>query len=124
MPHLILEVSKGIAHVGDLDDLLERLVTSFSQFPSVDPPSVKARAQVYAYWTSGMGAPPNFVHLTVCVLDGRPSSLLGEMADALYQILRDSYHAEVSRNEVSLTLEVRQMNRETYRKADRIPPVL
>jgi len=64
----------------------------------------------------GTGAPPGFAHCTVAVLEGRDQGLRKRIADAMYEVLKKSFEMSLDNQEVALTLEVREMDKETYRK--------
>ncbi|MCW5939772.1 MAG: hypothetical protein KF884_00390 [Fimbriimonadaceae bacterium] len=100
----------------DLSSVLRGLVDELCDQPSIDPKAVKAYVRVADEWATGPGAPTAFVHLTLCLLDGRGASLRVQMADALYRRLQALCGTVAAKVGASLTLEVRQMDPETYRK--------
>jgi 5-carboxymethyl-2-hydroxymuconate isomerase len=100
----------------DLSGVLSDLVDELCQQPTIDPTAVKAYARVVDTWAMGPGAARSFVHLTLCLLDGRGASLRAQMADALYRRLQALCGTAAAKVGASLTLEVRQMDSETYRK--------
>jgi len=102
-----------------LSDLSETL----GACETVAPASIKAYANVRTVWVTGTGAPPEFVHLEIALLDGRPQALRAEIADRLAERLILPFRAGVmegrvglTEGRVGLTLEVRTMDREIYRK--------
>ena len=97
-----------------VDQVLQGLVEELSDVESVDPRSLKAYAHVVDHWSMGAGAPTGFIHLTVCVLEGRSSDLLSHMADRLFLRLQGLCGRVAS--PAAVTLEVRQMAPSTYRK--------
>ena len=116
MPHLQLDVSGLIPETCCLQSALDRLVNEFCRFDTIFPNSVKAYARIADYWSMGEGAPPNFIHLTICVLAGRAPSLLHQISDSLHLCLRQIFHKVLEMEGASVTLEIRQMESETYRK--------
>ncbi|MBX3110904.1 MAG: hypothetical protein KF857_02755 [Fimbriimonadaceae bacterium] len=116
MPHLQLEVTEGLPEVADLTSVLRELADALGAMETVEPKAVKAYAHVRDTWAMGRGASPGFVHLTVCVLSGRPLDLRRQMADRLYEVLAGHFSRSLAGGLASLTLEVREMDRETYRK--------
>ncbi|MER3496318.1 MAG: hypothetical protein C4320_05650 [Armatimonadota bacterium] len=118
MPHIILDITPGLLPPERTHDLLARLVTRLGAFPTVDIATVKARIHRYeaGEFAVGAGHPAGFAHLTVQILEGRPGDLRGKIADALWSELRDAFHEPSAAGEVNVTLELREMARETYRK--------
>ncbi|HRF60114.1 MAG TPA: hypothetical protein PLH94_09405 [Fimbriimonadaceae bacterium] len=116
MPHLRLDLSSGVAEGVDLAALLSDLSETLGACETVAPASIKAYANVRTVWVTGTGAPPEFVHLEIALLDGRPQALRAEIADRLAERLILPFRAGVMEGRVGLTLEVRTMDREIYRK--------
>ncbi len=116
MPHLQLEVTSNLVESEDLKPVLDELARLMGEMESVDPEAVKAYANVRRHWSMGEGATPGFVHLTICVLSGRSLDLRSRMADRLYGSLKNHFSRSLDASLASLTLEVREMDRATYRK--------
>lgn len=116
MPHLQLELSRDIAEGIDLDEVLAALADELASLETVDPKSVKAYARVADSWAMGKGAPVGFAHLTVCVLAGRTTSWEAQTSDRIYAQMRGLFGGLKETDRVSLTLELRRMDPETYRK--------
>ncbi len=116
MPHLVLETTADLPENGAIPDILEALVARLSTFETVASSSVKAYHTLRANWTMGAGAPPGFAHLTVAIMSGRPLELRQSIADGMYDELRGHFAMSLAAEEVQLTLEVREMDRDTYRK--------
>lgn len=110
MPHLILESSPDA--VQDGERLLRHLVDTLCECETIDPKSVKGRWIVPQAWLLGTGGPSRFVHVTVCLLEGRPESLRSAISDRIYAALRE--HAPTE--DCAITLELREMAPATYRK--------
>ncbi|MBX3107853.1 MAG: hypothetical protein KF743_01600 [Fimbriimonadaceae bacterium] len=111
MPHIQVDHSPDF----DPSPLLPLLTTELSAIESVDPAAVKAYCRPAAAFSPGTGAPKGFIHLSVCVLAGRPGSVLAQMADRLDSVAR-TYLAGRVPYPMSLTLEIREMDPQTYRK--------
>lgn len=116
MPHLRLDLSEGAAEGLDLTRLLQDLADTLGASESIDPASIKAYAHVRSVVATGFGAPPEFAHLEVALLAGRPIELRNRIADALAERLAAPFRDGVASGRIGLTLEVRIMDRETYRK--------
>lgn len=116
MPHLILETTADLPENGHIPDILEALVAKAAEFPTVDAKALKGYHTLRANWVMGAGAQPGFAHLSFWVLSGRPEELRKRMADDLYAVLKECFAESLAANEVSLTLEIREMDPATYRK--------
>ncbi len=114
MPHLVVEASSGV--VGDADLLLPQLCDLVSGFETVDPASVKARFYEAASWTTGKGCPNQFLHVEFSLLAGRNTALRSAMADALFAQLQKEFSLSHSSGELVITVEIREMAAESYRK--------
>jgi 5-carboxymethyl-2-hydroxymuconate isomerase len=115
MPHIILETTADLAENGDVPDILAALAKRLAAFDTVDPRSIKAYHTLRSVWAMGEGAPEGFAHLTVAILSGRPPELRQAIADGMFETLREAFAS--SAGEASLTLELREMDAATYRKA-------
>jgi 5-carboxymethyl-2-hydroxymuconate isomerase len=115
MPHLHLETTADLPENGDIPEILEALVATFSQIETVKPPTIKAYHTLRSVWMVGEGHPEGFAHLQVCVLAGRPVELRQKMADAMMGVMKASFEQSLSASEVAVTVEVREMDPATYR---------
>ncbi|MBS1707094.1 MAG: hypothetical protein JSS65_00050 [Armatimonadetes bacterium] len=116
MPHVVLEVTDNLPEAAEVGPLLAELAKAIGGIESVDPKAVKVYANVRQHWAMGQGASPGFCHLTICVLSGRPLELRRQMADRLYSVLRSHFSRSLASGLASSTLEVREMDAQTYRK--------
>ena len=116
MPHIILETTSDVVENQDLVDILERLVTKLGSFETVSPASIKAYHSLRHTWHMGEGAPNGFIHCEVAILTGRPQSLKEAIADGMFAELVSCFPGSRESKEASITLEVREMEKETYRK--------
>lgn len=116
MPHIHLETTADLHENGNIPDILEALVSKLCTFETVDSKSVKAYHLLRSNWVMGEGAPPGFAHCTVAILSGRPPELKQAIASGMYAELKQQFAFSLENGEVSLTLELRDMDRETYHK--------
>lgn len=116
MPHLVLETVEGLPENERLGELLDILAKTMGSYQTIDPRAVKAYAQVRGLFRMGEGAPPGFVHLEVAVLAGRPVEMRRAMAHGLFNKLKEFFHESHEAGRIGITLEVREMDPETYRK--------
>ena len=119
MPHILLETSADVLENDRIPELLDALVAVLAAQDSVESSAIKARHGMRANWSMGAGAPAGFVHCEVRLITGRSPALRESIADAMFACLEELLHESLGRGEISLTLELREMQRETYRKAPR-----
>jgi 5-carboxymethyl-2-hydroxymuconate isomerase len=116
MPHIELKTTPNVERSLDVQKLLAELVAKLASFESVSPAAIKAYHVPIETWVMGKGAARGFAHCTVSVLTGRTVELRGRMADALVAVIREALRAEMQAGEASVSLELREMDAETYRK--------
>ena len=117
MPQIFLETTANLEENAEIPDILHALANTLSQFETVDPSAVKAFHGLRMTWAMGEGAPAGFVQCQVSVLTGRSLELRGRIADAIMKVLQEAFSVSVEEREASITLEIREMERETFRKA-------
>lgn len=116
MPHISVETTSDVVENQDIVDILQRLVDKLSTFESVSPASIKAYHSLRHTWIIGEGGPGGFIHCEVAILTGRNDDLKKAVADGMYAELLECFHASRDSKEAGITLELREMNKETYRK--------
>jgi len=114
MPHLILETTADLPENAHVPDILEALTLELAKFNTVKSASIKAYHTLRSVWFMGEGAPPGFAHVSVEVLNGRPLEWRKNVADSLLNVLREHFAESLANQEVYVTLELREMERETY----------
>ncbi len=116
MPHIHLLTSANLVENVDLPDILRRLVAELSVQDSVESSAVKAYHSLFHTWAMGEGAPAGFAHCRVYLLTGRTPELRGRIAEAMFAQMRQVFQDSLAHGEVGVTVEIREMDRETYRK--------
>jgi len=116
MPHIHLETTSDLPENADVPDILEALVAQLSVQESVSSASVKAYHSLRSVWAVGEGHRPGIAHCTVMILTGRSTELKAKIADAMFETLRAQFAASLDAEEVAVTLELREMAADTYRK--------
>lgn len=116
MPHIHLETTADLPENANIPDILEALVRTLCTFDTIASESVKAYHLLRSNWAMGEGAPPGFAHCTVMLMSGRDLALRTKIADGMYAELKSHFTMSLSANEVAITLEIREADRETYRK--------
>ncbi|WP_309709918.1 hypothetical protein [Armatimonas sp.] len=56
------------------------------------------------------------VQCQVSVLTGRPLELRQRIADEIINVLQNAFRVSIDEHEASITVEIREMERETFRK--------
>jgi 5-carboxymethyl-2-hydroxymuconate isomerase len=116
MPHIHLMTSADLVENVEIPDILRELVEELSSQETIEPQSIKAYHNLFHTWSMGKDAPTGFVHCEVRILSNRPDEVKLRIADAMYARLLQCFIASVTSGEVSPTFELREMDREIYRK--------
>ncbi len=116
MPHIHLETTADLPENGAIPDILEALVEKLCTYDTIGASSVKAYHSLRSNWVMGAGAPAGIAHCTVMVLAGRPPQLKKDIASGMFEEMKKHFAMSMENNEVSLTLELRDMEKETYHK--------
>jgi 5-carboxymethyl-2-hydroxymuconate isomerase len=117
MPHIHLETTADLPENGAVPDILEALALALVAQESIDSASVKAYHTLRSNWYVGEGHPAGFAHVTLRVLGGRPAELRRRFAEALHAVLKEQFAESLSANEVRVSIEIVDMDRDTYFKA-------
>ncbi|WEV47980.1 5-carboxymethyl-2-hydroxymuconate isomerase [Acinetobacter sp. ESL0695] len=119
MPNLTLQYS-GNLDIDTQDLLLELHGVLFDSQLFEYKHDIKSRAIQFDEFLIGDGLEKNaFIHLQVCVLNGRTTEQLQQLNEQLLQKIKDNQkliHTDVTK-EIHLSVEVVEMNKEIYRKA-------
>lgn len=116
MPHVHLDTTADLPENAQVPDILEALVAELSKYETISVSSIKAYHTLRPNWAMGAGAPEGFAHLTVAILAGRSLELRKRISDGLWRVMREQFAQSLDANEVQLTLELREMDPQTYRK--------
>ncbi|MEL6116809.1 5-carboxymethyl-2-hydroxymuconate Delta-isomerase [Photobacterium sp. SP02] len=115
MPHLKLEFADPVAERVNVAALLEELHQSLLTCGVFEPASVKSRAYPCHQWQVGEGGDAhNFIHLELALLSGRDNDCKRGLAERLMPLL-EQHAATID----SLTIEIRDMESDTYLKSKR-----
>ena len=120
MPHLILEYSDNLVGPLDHPTLLRELHAALEEFGEFKLDQMKSRVVARDRYFVGAGDPANiFVHLAVYILSGRAPELRQRIAGALLGVLTRELEPNIRGRPSDLTVDVREMVRETYAKAQK-----
>lgn len=108
MPHIIVEYSPDLEETHDIPGLLQKLHEALAA-QGIDAARIKTRGidLTHAY-VGTKGFAGSMIHITLLLLAGRDVSTKKQYGDALRGLVK----AAVS--EASVTLEIRDMDPETY----------
>lgn len=112
MPHIIVEYSKNLESQISIGDMLIDLHDGLASL-GVDKARIKTRGISLDHAVvSDMGADGAMVHATLLILDGRTLDEKKAMGDKLHHIMSESVLKII--DHCAVTLEIRDMDRETY----------
>lgn len=111
MPHCLLEYSKPDEDKFNISVLLNNLHRAVSDYGLFQPGDVKSRAIGYDNYLVGTAQNGNFIHITVMILTGRSAETKNALSLHVWQVIHDAVP-----DVTSLTVEVREMEREAYTK--------
>jgi 5-carboxymethyl-2-hydroxymuconate isomerase len=118
MPHLTLEYSNNLPAPVDFDTLFARLHATLAEIGPFPLALIKSRAVPHDVFRVAAGAPESvFVHLTVAILTGRDVEQRRRIGERLLELLREAFASAWAERPCDLTVDIREMPRETYVKA-------
>jgi 5-carboxymethyl-2-hydroxymuconate isomerase len=119
MPHCVLEYSDNILEKSEIRNVLKsinELLDKSEQFRLSD---IKSRAICYETVYLGDGSPERaFVNLKVSILSGRNLIIRKELSTKLHDLLIEKFSSSTQNTKCSLTVEIKEIDTETYSKAD------
>lgn len=116
MPHIRLDTTADLPENADLPEILSDLVDELASHATIESSAIKAYHTLRVNWVMGKGACAGFVHCEVAILAGRPLELRKAIAEGIAAVLRRRFAASRESGDAGLTVEVREMDRETYVK--------
>ncbi|MEQ1821377.1 MAG: hypothetical protein ABL949_02590 [Fimbriimonadaceae bacterium] len=116
MPHIQIRATRNIIPSLDVRALLANLVLELSACESIEPAAIKCLLVPIDEWVMGEGAPEGFVHCEVSLLSGRSTELRKQVSMRMFEVLGTRLADQVSNRTVGVTVEIREMDKETYLK--------
>lgn len=116
MPHIHVYTSADLVENVDIPDILRALVDELAAQESVEPKTIKAYHSLFHTWAMGEGAPSGFAHCSISLLSGRSAELRKRIAVAMESRFRACFETSIVAGEISPTLELREMDADTYRR--------
>jgi len=118
MPHLTLEYSNNLPVPVDFKALFKNLHEALIVIGPFRLEDIKSRAIPYPEYYIGVGLPENvFIHLTVSILSGRDVDFKKRIGERMLSILRETFLKTCLKRRCDITVDIREMQRETYYKA-------
>ena len=115
MPHFVLEYSDNIREKAGHEALFKQLHEILVTKGPVPLKAIKSRAIMHRDFRVGDGNKSNaFVHLTLSLMKGRDLALRKAMGEALFACVKDAFAQSSKELNCSFSLEIREMERETY----------
>ncbi|WP_289030994.1 5-carboxymethyl-2-hydroxymuconate Delta-isomerase [uncultured Paraglaciecola sp.] len=110
MPHCIVEYSKNIEKELSLESLIKCVHQGAVDSELFEEASIKTRAIAFEYYQTGAGDMP-FIHVNVKILQGRNHQQKKMLSEMMVNSL-----TKIARSPVSLTVEVVDIEKVSYRK--------
>jgi 5-carboxymethyl-2-hydroxymuconate isomerase len=122
MPHCVLEYSGNVLEKRDFTSFfqgLHQLLVHSGLFGLSD---IKSRVVCCREFRVGDGDPSlSFIHLSLYILSGRAREVRQALADRLLAFLKEEFAESCKPLNCEMTVDVREMDRETYRKLPAVP---
>jgi 5-carboxymethyl-2-hydroxymuconate isomerase len=117
MPHIILEHSANIVEKSDFKGVLKRLHDTMMEFGVFSLNDIKSRVYAVNNFYIADGSPNHaFVHLEVGILSGRNLEMREKLSEKMIGILKEEFQDSLHERHCIVSLELRELDRETYRK--------
>ncbi len=112
MPHIIVEYSKNLGDIIEISNLVLDMHDALAD-QGIDKTRIKTRAVRCNYVAVGdFGSHGHMLHATLLLLEGRDVETKRQYGDALVEVMKKSVEGSVKH--CSVTLEVRDMVKDTY----------
>ena len=117
MPQITLDYTNNIKSYIDYRELFHEIHSYLEKTSGIDTNNCKSRLQILDQYFIDQGQQNcAFVHLEVALLEGRPMEIKKKTGSGLLDLLQKFFEPENSNLDIQLTVEIRDMARETYFK--------
>lgn len=117
MPHFILEHSSNIVEDIEPEEFFHRLHSLLTKLGPFELSAIRSRIISHDKFLIADGQrEAAFVHLTLQILDGRPLEIRKVVSKRLLEFLEEHFQESCLELGCKLSVEVREMDRETYSK--------
>ena len=118
MPHLTLEVTDNVDQPIAFDALFAELHQVLASVAGIRVDNCKSRAlRRKIYYIGDGGTSKAFVHLEMCILEGRTAEAKQAVGKLCLQVLQRYFARSSGELDLQITLEVRDMQPAAYFKA-------
>ena len=123
MPHVVLEYSANVLDEPDLPRLLCEIHAALAATGLFQLSDFKGRAVRHESFAVAEGAPDRaFVALDVQVLEGRDDEAKSLVSGICLGLLKGAYPQTSARRRLSLSVQVSDLHRASYRRETSAPP--
>ncbi len=117
MPHVLLEFSDNLLDRPDLGRVLLEIHEALVATGAFAREDIKSRALRHETYAVADGAPGRgFVAVEVRILEGRSAEAKAAAADGVLAALERAWPESLARQPVGLSVEIRDMDRASYRR--------
>lgn len=117
MPHIIVEYSPNIVEKVDFNAFFRNMHEALMELGAFKLADIKSRARVCEEYFVADGDPRNaFVHIEFALFGGRDLSVRQKTAERLMELLKETFGDSLEALICTLSVEVREMETETYLK--------
>ncbi len=117
MPHFVLECSDNIVESIEPKEFFSALHELLISSGPFNLQEIKSRVIRHQEYFMADGSPDKaFVHLTLSILEGREIGLQKTVGKKLLEFLKERFQQSGQKRDLALSLEIREMSRETYFK--------
>ena len=113
MPHIVVEASRNDKNIIEELKLVEKLHLSLAH--DIDISKIKSRSIYSEESIVGESKSCHFIHVTISLLSGRTELIRQQLGGRLFKVLSESIKNKLD-FKTSISLEVREMNSNTYFK--------
>ncbi|MBN8548606.1 MAG: 5-carboxymethyl-2-hydroxymuconate Delta-isomerase [Deltaproteobacteria bacterium] len=122
MPHCVLEYSANVKDSVNFQDFFASLHKLLADSGEIQHDQLKGRWYCSENYFVGDGSPKNaFVYLQISMLSGRTAELRKRLAGQAFELLSAQYPRSQRDLSCSITVEIREMDRETHFKVSKTP---
>ncbi len=112
MPHIVMEYSTGLQRKTAIGELLSEVHATVRNAGIFAPEAIKSRAVAFDEYVIGdNGSEGDFVHVTLAIFSGRSPEQRQNLSKAILAVLQRKLPEAAS-----LTVEVREIEKESYAK--------
>jgi 5-carboxymethyl-2-hydroxymuconate isomerase len=119
MPHIVLEHSPNIVDTVDFPQLFRQMHSALADIGYFKIEDFKSRVLPCADYNYLVGDGEQelpFVHAELRILSGRSTEVQNAAGEAVLTLLREAFANTLHEKSGIISVEVREMNRDTYRK--------